>query len=58
MGGYIFLAILFMAILNISWEEYHKKTEQLAVKVYDDGWKFNQVVCNRGLIIVIDGTCN
>ena len=45
MGGYIFLAILFMAILNISWEEYHKKTEQLAVKVYDDGWKFNQVVC-------------
>ena len=45
MGGYTFLAILFMAILNISWEEYHKKTEQLAVKVYDDGWKFNQVVC-------------
>ena len=34
-----------MTILNISWEEYHKKTEQLAVKVYDDGWKFNQVVC-------------
>ena len=45
MEGYIFLAILFMTILNISWEEYHKKTEQLAVKVYDDGWKFNQVVC-------------
>ena len=45
MEGYIFLTILFMTILNISWEEYHKKTEQLAVKVYDDGWKFNQVVC-------------
>ncbi len=45
MEGYIFLIILFMTILNISWEEYHKKTEQLAVKVYDDGWKFNQVVC-------------
>ena len=40
MEGYIFLTILFMTILNISWEEYHKKTEQLAVKVYDDGWKF------------------
>jgi len=34
-----------MSELHISWEEYHKKTEQLAVKVHDDGWKFNQVVC-------------
>ncbi|PPR47443.1 MAG: Xanthine phosphoribosyltransferase [Alphaproteobacteria bacterium MarineAlpha5_Bin9] len=31
--------------LRISWEEYHKKTEELAIKVYDDGWNFNQVVC-------------
>ena len=34
-----------MTKLNISWEEYHKKTEQLAVMVHDDGWQFNQVVC-------------
>jgi len=34
-----------MSDLHISWDDYHKKTEQLAVKVYDDGWKFNQVVC-------------
>ena len=34
-----------MSDLHISWEEYHKKTEELAVKVYDDGWQFNQVVC-------------
>ena len=34
-----------MSELHISWEEYHKKTEQLAVKVHDDGWEFNQVVC-------------
>ena len=34
-----------MSILKISWDEYHKKTEQLAVKVNADGWKFNQVVC-------------
>ena len=34
-----------MTTLNISWEEYHKKTEQLAVMVHDDGWQFNQVVC-------------
>ena len=34
-----------MKILNISWEEYHRKTEELAIKVHDDGWEFNQVVC-------------
>ena len=34
-----------MTDLFVSWEEYHKKTEELAIKVYDDGWKFNQVVC-------------
>ena len=34
-----------MSELHISWEEYHKKTEQLAVKVHEDGWNFNQVGC-------------
>ena len=34
-----------MADLHISWEEYNKKTEQLASMVYKDGWNFNQVVC-------------
>ena len=34
-----------MSDLHISWEEYHKKTEELAIKVYDDGYDFNQVVC-------------
>ena len=34
-----------MADLHISWEEYNKKTEQLASMVYKDGWEFNQVVC-------------
>ena len=34
-----------MTELHISWEEYHKKTEELAIKVYDDGYDFNQVVC-------------
>tara|TARA_Y100000590_G_scaffold381088_1_gene449927 strand:- start:3181 stop:3684 length:504 start_codon:yes stop_codon:yes gene_type:complete len=34
-----------MADLHISWDDYHKKTEQLAVKVYNDNWEFNQVVC-------------
>ena len=31
--------------LYVSWEDYNKKIEQLAHKVYQDGWKFNQVIC-------------
>ena len=34
-----------MTELHISWDQYHKKTEELAVIVHDDGWNFNQVVC-------------
>ena len=34
-----------MSDLHISWDEYHKKTEQLAIQVHKDGWEFNQVVC-------------
>ena len=34
-----------MSDLHISWDQYHKKTEQLAVQVHKDGWEFNQVVC-------------
>jgi len=31
--------------LHISWDEYHHKIEQLALKIYQSGWKFNQIVC-------------
>ena len=34
-----------MSDLFISWDEYSKTIEQLAIKVYEDGYKFNQVVC-------------
>ncbi|SVC71880.1 uncharacterized protein METZ01_LOCUS324734, partial [marine metagenome] len=34
-----------MSDLFVSWEEYNKKTEELALKVHNDGWNFNQVVC-------------
>ena len=34
-----------MADIYVSWEEYHKKTEELAIKVHEDRWNFNQVVC-------------
>lgn len=38
-----------MRDLYVSWSEYHQKIEHLAVKVYQSGWNFNQIVClSRG----------
>jgi uncharacterized protein len=34
-----------MSDLYVSWSEYHQKIEQLAVKVYESNWEFNQIVC-------------
>lgn len=34
-----------MSDLYISWSDYHHKIEQLAVKIYQSGWEFNQIVC-------------
>ena len=34
-----------MPDLYISWSEYHQKTEQLAAKIYEANWDFNQIVC-------------
>lgn len=34
-----------MADLNVSWEEYHRHIETLAVKIYQSKWQFNQIVC-------------
>lgn len=34
-----------MPDLYISWSEYHRKIEQLAVKIYESHWDFNQIVC-------------
>jgi hypothetical protein len=31
--------------LNVSWQEYHALIEDLAVKIYDSEWEFDQVVC-------------
>jgi len=44
-----------MADLHISFDEYRKKTEQLASQIYKDGWNFNQVVCiAKGGMRVVD----
>jgi hypoxanthine phosphoribosyltransferase len=34
-----------MADLYVSWTEYHQKIEQLAARVHQSGWEFNQIVC-------------
>ena len=34
-----------MKDIYISWEDYHKKIEQLAKKVHEDNCKFNQIIC-------------
>ncbi|BAU66470.1 phosphoribosyltransferase [Stanieria sp. NIES-3757] len=34
-----------MTDLYVSWSEYHQKIEALAVKIYQAGWEFNQIVC-------------
>ena len=34
-----------MSDIYITWDDYNKKIEELAIKVYQDGCKFNQVIC-------------
>ncbi len=47
-----------MSDLYISWSEYHQKIEALAVKIYQSGWQFNQIVClARGGLRVGDIFC-
>lgn len=34
-----------MADLYVSWSDYYQKVEQLAVKIYESQWNFNQIIC-------------
>lgn len=34
-----------MSDIHISWPEYRQTIEQLAVRVYQSGWEFDQIVC-------------
>lgn len=34
-----------MSDLYVSWSDYHRKIEELAVQIYQSGWEFNQIVC-------------
>ena len=47
-----------MSDLYISWSQYHQKIEQLAVKLYQTNWDFNQIVCiAKGGLRVGDTLC-
>jgi uncharacterized protein len=34
-----------MPDLHITWSDYYQKIEQLAAKIYQSNWTFNQIVC-------------
>lgn len=34
-----------MPDIYVSWSDYHQKIEQLAVKIYQSNWQFNQILC-------------
>ncbi len=34
-----------MSDLYISWNDYNRAIEQLAVQIYQSGWDFNQIIC-------------
>jgi hypothetical protein len=34
-----------MSDLYVSWTEYHQKIEQLAARIHQSGWEFDQIVC-------------
>lgn len=34
-----------MTDLYVSWDDYHRKIEELAAQIYTSGWQFNQILC-------------
>lgn len=34
-----------MSDLYVSWSDYHRKIEDLAVKIYESQWEFDRIVC-------------
>ncbi len=31
--------------IHVSWDDYHRLVETLALKVYESGWRFDQILC-------------
>jgi hypoxanthine phosphoribosyltransferase len=34
-----------MSDYYVSWDDYHRDIEKLAIKIHQSGWSFNQIVC-------------
>jgi uncharacterized protein len=34
-----------MSKLQVSWIEYHRQIEKLAIQIYESGWEFDQILC-------------
>jgi uncharacterized protein len=34
-----------MSDLYVSWADYHRNIERLAVQIHESGWSFNQIIC-------------
>lgn len=34
-----------MSDYYVSWDDYHRDIEKLAIKIFESGWEFNQIVC-------------
>jgi hypoxanthine phosphoribosyltransferase len=34
-----------MSDLHVSWSDYYRTIEQLAARIYESNWQFNQIVC-------------
>lgn len=50
--------MLVMEELYFSWSGYYEKIERLAVKIYESGWEFNQIVCiAKGGLRIGDTLC-
>lgn len=47
-----------MADFYVSWDDYHRDVEKLAIQIYESGWEFNQIVClAKGGLRVGDTLC-
>ncbi|NJL48862.1 MAG: phosphoribosyltransferase, partial [Leptolyngbyaceae cyanobacterium SM2_5_2] len=47
-----------MADFHVSWDDYHRDIEKLAIQIYVSGWEFNQIVClAKGGLRVGDVLC-
>lgn len=47
-----------MADFYVSWDDYHRDIEKLAIQIYESGWDFNQIVClAKGGLRIGDTLC-